>query len=425
MGKRVMLADKVADASACFEIGRFYRRNSNKLIYRCEQARDSRVLLHLADILNRHPGERRVIGRKADLSDWLVILEEDEAPFLKTYMRDVVAEYGAEVGEMGMAFRRQYYFDPYLDCVAETEIKDRIDVIADNIVRYSADGTFRLLTPEEGLYVWQRKAEEVMECLRVRQADNFFTENSTRPNTKVLKLCHDIRLKRGYSNFVPWRRVPELPSRTTRALFKFGKSNHLRDALVHGKFRIRPASFFSDPSLNVAQRDNQELSFVLRPSKTGFPIVGVNDRTGKRIIDTSNHPYGQIALEIGGDRDYYAWSCSKLYEPRLYIDFEADACLVIHDHHEFARRLNKGLFEACAVPGMYANDVRYYDPFCPDDVLQDMFTAKFAISFYKDLRYAYQQEYRFIWPVKAKRLPSYVDIEVGPMDKICDLLELK
>jgi hypothetical protein len=46
-------------------------------------------------------------------------------------------------------------------------------------------------------------------------------------------------------------------------LYKFGKEKHLNEMIDHGKIRISTASFYSDPSLNNAIRDD-ELSFTIK-----------------------------------------------------------------------------------------------------------------------------------------------------------------
>ncbi|MGZ8929055.1 MAG: hypothetical protein ACXW03_11425 [Methylobacter sp.] len=46
-------------------------------------------------------------------------------------------------------------------------------------------------------------------------------------------------------------------------LYKFGKADHLNEMFERGKVRISPASFYCDPSLNNAIRDD-ELSFAIK-----------------------------------------------------------------------------------------------------------------------------------------------------------------
>jgi len=404
------------------EPGHFYRQQSTSLVYRCEQIKDARALFHIADVEAHPTAEKRLVIRAEGYGDWLGVSEVDELHFCETYGRDAIAEYGARVGLEGIIFRRQYHLDPYLCSIGETEIRDRLNIIADNSMRYSSAGQCYLT--EDDTTSWHRKAEEVMEHLRVTGADNFFIDSTEIPGTKILRLRHDIREKEEYARHAPWGRMPALPERTDRALFKFGKATHLRPMLECGRLLISPASSYKDPSLNIAQRDADELRIVLRPSTTGKPIV-IKDQEGNTVFDTSAPRHFQIAFEIGGDQNYYVWCCSTTYEPRLFVDFKADACLIIHDHNEFARRLNTALYaNSPTLPGMRGNDVRYYDPLSPGEALENMCKEPLPIMFFKDFRYTYQAEYRFVWPVKDVTELAPVNIEVGPLHDICDLVEL-
>ncbi len=47
-------------------------------------------------------------------------------------------------------------------------------------------------------------------------------------------------------------------------LFKFGNSDHLKEMLDRGHIKLRPASYYKDPSLNNAIGDD-ELHFTAEP----------------------------------------------------------------------------------------------------------------------------------------------------------------
>ena len=48
---------------------------------------------------------------------------------------------------------------------------------------------------------------------------------------------------------------------------------------------------------------------------------------------------------------------------------------------------------------MIAGDVEYYDPLKPDDALQQICESAISLFLCKDFRFAYQVEYRFVWPL--------------------------
>lgn len=74
---------------------------------------------------------------------------------------------------------------------------------------------------------------------------------------------------------------------------------------------------------------------------------------------------------------------------------------------------------------MYANDVTYYDPFCPNEFLKGAMKAKYTTNFYKEFNYAYQNEYRFTWPFPGPKILHPLDIQVEPLRDICDLITVE
>lgn len=403
-----------------FESGVFYRRNADGIVFRCELVRDTRTLLHSADMAGQPAHDHRVVGRNVSVDEWTRIADEDESPFLESYRREAIAEHGAEADDKTIVYRRQYHFDPYMQPVGDAEIQDRLNIIADNSIRYGADGKPRIF--EEAKEYWHRKAEDAVEEIRTAGRKAFVTSDPNDPRRKKIKLHHDIRAKPGYAESVPWGRIPKFD--TSQGLFKFDKRKHLRRTYDEGVIRVSPAASYADASLNPARADANEGRLVLRPSKRGFPIVVTSPHRGT-ILDTAAEREDQIAIELGGELPFYVWCCSDSYEPRLFVDFQADACLVIRDHEAFARRLNAALLERHpGMPLMQARAVRYYDPLCPDDSLQDMFSTPLAWAFFKDWRYTYQAEFRFVWPERRGDKLEQVEVTLGPLHDICDLIVL-
>lgn len=403
------------------ERGRFYRHSDDGVVYRCEQAMDARVLLHSTDLhaLPTHP--RRLIVRDPSPEQWVLVPDTEEAAFIDTYSRDAVLEYGVEVGDQGMVFRRQYHLNPYLAMIDAPELRERLDIIANNCIRYDSVGHASLVNDTD---YWHRKSEEMVEELRIRPREGFFTSEPSEPRARVLHMHHDFRQHSDYAHSAPWGRVPVLPPLSGPALFKFGQHSHLLDALERGILRVSRVSRYADPSLGVARIDSNELRLMLRPSPESFPIV-VRDERGQPVADTSSPRDHQLAIEIGGDIDAFAWCCSEVYEPRLFVDFGADACLIVRDAREFMRRVNAGLLlHFPALQGCRGGRVRYYDPICVDEDIPEMFRAPLGPMFFKNWKYSYQAEYRFVWPVPSGTQFRQVDIRVAPLADICTLVRV-
>jgi len=406
-----------------FVFFRFYRRLGDGVVYRCERVKGGKALLHVADMRSFFRGhDRRLVVQKLISPEWEVVPDKEEFFYLLTYGRDLHRDYRANEGEESMQsaiFRRQYHLDPYLADVADEEIAKRIDAIADNMFRFDANGEVRLL---EGvaLAAWQRKADEVLEELG-NGREHFLEEHPEIPKVKVMRIVLNTAKNDGYANAIPWGRLPQ-PSRGQ--LFKFGEAKYLRPALEQGRLRITSTGFYGNSNLNSARHDGDEGRTILRPSQTGLNII-LKDAADRTVFGPAERLNKQLVVEIGGDQDFFVWCCSSIYEPRLFVDFQADACLVIHDAKEFANRLNRGLLAKIPhLPGMKGSHVRYYDPFLPDDTLDEMLSTPLSLFLFKDLRYAYQSEYRFLWPAEGKRDKAFVDIEVGPLVDICELLVL-
>lgn len=406
-----------------FNIFRFYRRRVDGVMYRCERVKGDRALLHIADMRLFFGGhERRIILPKIVLSEWEVVPSEEEYFPLLTYGRDLHAEYRANDNDASMQsaiFRRQYYLDPYLADVSDEEISKRIEAIADNIFRFNFNGEIVAFTGD-AFAAWQRKSDEVLEELG-NGREHFLEDHPMNPGTKVMRIVLNTAKNAGYAGTIPWGRIPK-PS--GGQLFKFGEAKYLRPALEHGRLRIACTSFYGGSDLNSARRDGDEGRTILRPSRTGLKIF-LKNTSEEIIFGPAERGDKQIAVEIGGDQDFFLWCCSSTYEPRLFVDFQANSCLVIHDAKEFGKRLNTGMLEKISsLPGMKGSPVRYYDPFLPDDTLDEMLSTPLSLFLFKDLRYAYQAEYRFLWPVKVKPAETFIDIEVGPLSDICELLIL-
>jgi hypothetical protein len=402
---------------------RFYRHCSDDVVFCCERVKGEKALLHIADMRLFFRGhERRKVVQNDPREGWEMISAKEEYQHLLAYHRDLHRDYHANDSDAAMEsaiLRRQYYMDPYLADVADEEIRRRIDAIADNMFRFGVNGEVIAPTGAE-LSFWQRKAEEVLEELG-NGREHLLEDHPEISGKKAMIIHLNTHKNNKYINTIPWGAIPK-PS--GGQLFKFGEARFLRPALEHGQLRITSTSFYGNSDLNSARRDGDEGRTILRPSRTGLAI-SLNDMSGRTIFGPSERGKKQIAVEIGGDQDFFVWCCSRIYEPRLYVDFQADSCLVIHDAKEFGRRLNKGLLEKIpTLPGMRGSHVRYYDPFLPDDTIDEMLSTPLSLFLFKDLRYMYQAEYRFLWPLKEGPAQPFLNIEVKPLSDICELLVL-
>lgn len=197
---------------------------------------------------------------------------------------------------------------------------------------------------------------------------------------------------------------------------KFGEYRYLKDTLEKGVLRIAPASAYSDPSLNLAQRDSElELEILSLPSEVIIePLV---DTTGKP--DGRIRPLRNVEYKLSSPRNYYACCIAMTFDHRLFGDFNADCALIIKDCKEFLQSI-LGAFKA-KVRGCKggARPVIYFDPLHSE-------ASQFPVCFSKHFRYSYQREYRIVWfpPIPFKQFEP-IFVEMGSLKDICDIVCLK
>ncbi len=185
----------------------------------------------------------------------------------------------------------------------------------------------------------------------------------------------------------------------TKVIFRYSKSKYMREMVVQGKIRFSPAESYEDKQHNQARRDDELHKHAYIPGEHAT----ITDQSGRRI-----NVLGDIRRTVTGTR-YHLVCLSCVWDPELFVDFEADTCVVISDPQEFAKRIEaagKAIF-----PGWYFLDcpVQYYDPF--EQGGNEVFDS--AMS--KDFRFAYQNEYRILWAqMNAAPVIGHKYIEIGP-----------
>lgn len=196
-------------------------------------------------------------------------------------------------------------------------------------------------------------------------------------------------------------------------LLRFGAPEHIGDALTRGRFRLRPASAFSDPSLGPARTDD-EISVRLRPNVSGAILKVQDNATGKhRAVGRLRN----LEFTHSAGTDYLVLCMAAAGKARLFADFDR-ACLVIRDPVSFRTRLEHASARIPFAHDLFSGPVKYYDPLRarPDEVRP---------IFHKHFRFEYQAEWRFAWmphqPVPALD-PVFIDI--GPLTDIAEVLVL-
>jgi hypothetical protein len=110
-------------------------------------------------------------------------------------------------------------------------------------------------------------------------------------------------------------------------------------------------------------------------------------------------------------------TCCFLGGTRLFVDFNATACVIIRDRDEFRRRLKAA--GAAALPGARGRDGKaiYIDPLRPR-------SARIDVPMSKNFKYASQAEQRFVWEPSSTAPIACTDLKLGRLKDIAELVLL-
>lgn len=294
-------------------------------------------------------------------------------------------------------WREQYAADPYLHHLDQSDLTRRLRTILINQL-FLDRGVF----PHE---LTQEEWDELLAHVEFEYERRGVTLSHVAPSLGIRDAWPN--LGRGDEVIVAYKGP-------AGQLFRFSKRKYLQDLVDFGNLTIFPASTYADPSLRVAQHDN-ELSRTVLADGTRAVIEHVGRDGIRRRINAT----GSVRYTMSSRTNYYVWCTTTAYDPRLYDDFGVDACLIIHDAHSFIERLFKTV--KTTLPQWDGADklVRYFDPLRAH--------REVLAGFEKDFEYAYQREYRFIWnpppSAPAGVLPP-LTISLGPLRDLCSVISL-
>lgn len=271
--------------------------------------------------------------------------------------------------------RTQYPQNRYLAHASTQELRQRFDDILGSNLRFTDGGKAVLAHPA----VATNLLGHVMQEFSLRGERHIFL-----PSMQNLHF-DDAKYPKARRGTALWAQMQPRPP----YLLKFGKRKFLEPLVTEGGLRISAASHYRREDLPDAIRDDEV-------------------RSVRKI--------GPIRFERM-ESDYYLWSCSVRFDSRLFDDFEADCCLLVHDPNAFGTYLQRAVEEKLPEWSNGCGGVKYFDPFRPP-LDSDLFFAK-------HFRYEYQTELRFVWipPVPVVQVPEkYLDLNLpGNLSSFCEL----
>ena len=303
-------------------------------------------------------------------------------------------------------WKRAYRANRYCRHLSQQELNQRIRDVFVNNLRLTPQGKIGLPPMDiegiKGMELWTHVLEEMV--LRYGPYPNGFTR--------------DILHSDPFPDF-----VGELGKKASQVLaskglkegdvfIKFGKAMHMASLYERGDMRIQAASYYATPDHNGAIRDD-ELTLPL--SLTRDDVVKLVLNPQEVPADLNEH---RLDIKYDADTDYWLYCVTTTVEPRLFVDFQADACVIINDKGRFRQLLTQQNEIGFSDVTFQEGDAIYVDPLLPK-------TAVIDVPMSKHFRYEYQKEYRFVWkPRQPSVALPYVDISLGSLESFAELVVL-
>jgi hypothetical protein len=306
-------------------------------------------------------------------------------------------------------WRREYRQGRYIEHLSDEELRQRALDVFNDFAELSPDGKLSLQGFHDGGKPWFVLWTHVVEEFELRFGpfpngfSNGFFHTAGFPDPRSPLAAPAAALVRSVTDIVP------------PVLVKYGKAEHLERMLELGEIRVSPASLYSDPSLNPAIHDD-ELALFIQPGPKRFRMDVLDGQTRKykgRIYPAGNKVYRR------SKSNYYVYCLSQRLAPRLFVDFEANACVVIRDPLRFENTVCRAMKIEYPDWTDGAEAVMYLDPLNStlDDL--DVFTRK-------HFRFAYQREYRLAWlPPAPVHVLQPVTLKIGSLSSYCSFHRLE
>lgn len=291
-----------------------------------------------------------------------------------------------------LSFANEIYREQrYLAKVSNEKLSERLDHLLINLIELDFDGGKRLKIKNGKL---SSAIIDVFEEFNIRQIDYAPLIES------MLFRFKDHKEIRDYLKIA--RKLTDCKGQ--KCLFKFIEKKYL-NSLINGEIRLRLASKFNENNDNIAIGDDElNIDFQLLNAR-----IITEDGTETPIKD------GLITKKTS--MDYYISCFSIDINPKLFIMFKADACLIIKNGDIFVEEVKDKYQNYYKNGPILFGKVEYIDPY-------RWIKSKNRMEFLKSINFEYQNEFRFVayeWVDKKEEIRK-VNID---MKKIkYDIVEL-
>lgn len=302
--------------------------------------------------------------------------------------------------------RRQYDQRRYARHLSQPELNSRIRDIFLNLLDLTPEGKIGVGPIDPEFEVWSEKWVHVLEEMQLRHGPYpaGFTHDIW--SVPLPDFASELGRKAAAT-------IAPLGLKRDEVFIKFGNRQYMTALYESGSLRIQPASYFADRNHNAAIKDD-ELTRIMSMALSG-------DDVRKLVINPQDLPEKvpeqRVDIEFRFSTDYYLYCLTTSVKPRLFADFQAEACVIIKDRATFTKMLRtKAAAEHLPHESMAAGRADYIDPLLPQ-------SANLLVPLCKHFGYTYQREYRFCWlPATPTTRLEHIDLEIGSLKEIAELI---
>ena len=304
-------------------------------------------------------------------------------------------------------WRLFYRKNRYAVHLSQEELNVRIQDLMINMTTLEEAGKLGLLSLQEGGEQWWQLFTHMLEetVLRYGPAPNGLEPWKNNEHNPLINLSKELGHKA-----VKAMQAYDLKSKDV--LIKYGSKKYMTALYESGVIKIRPASYYAQKENNYAIKDD-ELAIQVSLAFTKEKIDEFLDNTSQLPEHAAFFKY---ETHIKAKGDYWLYCLSKMPQNRMFVDFNADACVIIRNPKKFKKLLKE---KTISKMGPYQfKETEYMDPLLPH-------TLKMNVPFTKHFSFSYQKEARFVWsPLKKVLSLEDIDVELGPLNDFADLITL-
>lgn len=310
-----------------------------------------------------------------------------------------------------IAWRRQYDRRRYARHLSQAELNHRIRDLSLNLFQLNPEGKISLnpITDEPESAIWIEKFVHAMEEMQLRYGP--YPAGLTREIFRSEPFPH---FASELSRKAAAKRLAPIGLNRGDVFIKFGKRVYMERLYESGALRIQPASYFKRSEHNSAVRDD-ELTLIISLALSRDDII-------RLVINPQDVPQDapeqRVDVQLKSPTDYWLYCVTNSVGPRLFVDFNADSCVIIRDRARFSQMLRDTSLQQLSGAAIHDGPAAYVDPLFPP-------TAKVLVPLAKHFRYTYQDEHRFCWlPSSPVQEVTHLDLQIGSLKEFSDLIVL-